>query len=240
MLQPRIPVHLGDRFSVADALQAGVSASRLRKSDLDSPFFGVRRRSETEPDDMVVFNRFGKRRGEKERAHIERALDYATRAGEHEFFCHVTAAILWDLPLPSSLLISADIHVAVLAPRRLPRGKGVRGHQAVSKLTKLQRDPRTGLLLADPATTWAMLASIIHHSHDIVAVADAIVREWRAEPLATTADLERAILCGRRVGIDKLREALPLVRTHSASRPETRTRLELLDARLPGSQLRRV
>lgn len=157
--------------------------------------------------------------------------------GDHEFFSHVTAAVIWELPLPASLLIAAPIHIAVVAPLRLPRSKGVRGHQAVSAQTRVREDPRTGLRLADPATTWAMLASVIVHPHDLVAVADAVVRDWRAEPLASVADLEAAIGRGRRVGINRLRNAMSDVRTRSASRPETRTRLALVEAGLEEPEL---
>ncbi|BDV31149.1 hypothetical protein Microterr_18090 [Microbacterium terricola] len=228
---------LGDRFRVADALRAGAGTNRLRKPDLDRPFHGVRALRER-ASTVVDFDAFGQPRGELERRHLRRAFDYSVCMTEHEFFCHTTAAVIWGLPLPPELLRAPGLDVAVLAPRRLPRGVGIRGHQAVPKLTRRASEPRSGLSVTSPATTWAMLARTLRDPRDLVAVGDAVVREWRvAEPLATRADLEAALAAGRRIGIGRLREALPYVRTGSASRPETRTRLELIDAGLPEPSL---
>ena len=156
---------------------------------------------------------------------------------EHEFFSHVTAAVIHEVTLPESLLEGADLHVAVLSPLRLPRSHGVRGHQAVPRLTVVGQGARASLRVADPATTWAMLGAVIRHPHDLVAAGDSLVRDWRTVPAATIADLDRAIRRGRRVGIRRLRAALPDVRTRSASRPETRTRCVIVEGRLPEPEL---
>ena len=237
MQQHPLPEGLGDRFTVAAALRAGVSAGRLTNDDLERPFHGLRRRIGQPDDPIVCFDRAGKPRGSRERAHLALAFDYAQAMGSHEFFSHITAAVIWELPLPASLLNAAPIHIAVVSPLRLPRSRGIRGHQAVSTQTLVRQEEWTGLKVADPATTWAMLASVIVHPHDLVAVADAVVREWRTEPLGSIADLESAIGRGRRVGINRLRDALPDVRTRSASRPETRTRLVLVEAGLEEPEL---
>lgn len=156
----------------------------------------------------------------------------------HEVFSHVTAAIVWDIPLPFTVIIDAALHVAVAAPRRLPRAKGVRGHQVTAAACTFARDPRTGLVVADPATTWAMLASVLKDPYDLVAAGDAVVRTWRVDqPLATITDLESTVRRGRRVGVIALRGALPQIRVGSASRPETRTRLLIVDAGLPEPEL---
>ena len=77
--------------------------------------------------------------------------------------------------------------------------------------------------------------------YDLVAVGDAVVRErmFRDDPhpLSTTAHLQAAVDSGRRVSIQSLRDALPSVRTRSASRTETWTRLTLLDGGLPEPEL---
>ena len=88
-----------------------------------------------------------------------------------------------------------------------------------------------------PATTWASLGGVLAHPYDLVAAGDAVVRDWRTEPLATIDQLRAVIAAGRRVGIDRLRDAVPRVRTRAASRPETRCRLELVDAGLPEPEL---
>jgi hypothetical protein len=79
-----------------------------------------------------------------------------------------------------------------------------------------------------------------------VAVGDAIVRQPRIPgphgrverpPLGTQEELGRAIDAGRRIGVARLRLALPRVRGGSASRPETWARLVLVDAGLPEPEL---
>ena len=81
---------------------------------------------------------------------------------------------------------------------------------------------------------------IVDH-YDLVAVADAVVRERifndDPPPLATLEQLHKALAVGRRVGGPALREALPRVRTRSASRMESRCRLILSDAGLPEPEL---
>lgn len=126
------------------------------------------------------------------------------------------------------------VHVAVRAPRRLPRSKGVRGHQVLDSQTVTCADPFTGLQLADPATTWAMLGAVLTHPYDLVAAGDAMIREWRVtRPLATLENLRESTLQGRRVGIVALRDAIPRLRTRSASRTETWMRLTIVDGGLP-------
>ena len=55
--------------------------------------------------------------------------------------------------------------------------------------------------------------------------------------MTTPEGLEKVMNTGRRVGIDRLRAALPLVRLDSWSPRETRTRLVLVTAGLPEPQL---
>lgn len=237
MLQPEIPRELGDRFAVSAAVHAGVPRSRLRKRDVESAFHGTRRLAAADPVDTVVFGRFGQRRGVLEQDLLERALEYATRMSEHEFYSHVTAAVVWDIPLPLGCVAERALDVAVLGPHRLPRSSGVRGHEIVPGRVSVRREPRTGLMVTSPASTWATLASVLTDPYDLVAAGDGVVRDWRTQPLATIGELESAIASGRRVGINKLRAALPLVRTRSASRPETHARLILTDAGLPEPEL---
>jgi hypothetical protein len=157
--------------------------------------------------------------------------------GRDEFFSHVTAAVIWGIPVPLTLL-AGPIDASVLAPGRLSRAKGVRGHQLRDASTTIAIDPRTGLVLTDPSTTWATLGSVLRDLRDLVAAGDAVVRDWRVEtPLASVDDLSRVIRSGRRVGIGRLRDAIPQIRTRSGSRPETRVRLELVSAGLPEPEL---
>lgn len=174
--------------------------------------------------------------------HLQRALQYSLVMPSTQFFTHVTAALLWDFPLSAQLLFeSVDLDVGEFAPRRHPRAAGVKGHQIAARHATSRVHPKLGVRLASPASTWAMMAAVMPDVRELVAVGDAAVREpmFRKSPpqLATLAQLEAVIATGRRVGIGGLRAALPLIRTRSASRPETLCRLLLKDAGLPEPEL---
>lgn len=231
-----LPSELGGRFSVAQARAVGVSVSRLRRRDLERPFHGVR--STVGAAGIPNHNRLGRELGNLERAHLVRVHEYDPWRGPDAFYSHVTAAVAWSVPIPPWILRDALVHVAVRAPRRLPRSRGVRGHQVLDSQTVTCTDSFTGLRLADPATTWAMLGSMLTHPYDLVAAGDAIIREWRvAKPLATLERLRETTLRGRRVGIITLRDAIPRLRTRSASRMETWMRLTIVDGGLPEPEL---
>ncbi len=154
-----------------------------------------------------------------------------------QFFSHVTAAVIWGIPLPLVVLKSALIDISVFSPRRSPESSGTRGHQMPLHLAHTQVHRATGLRVASPASTWAMLGVTLHNPYDLIAAGDAVVREpgHVEDPSALTsiAQLELAVTAGRRQGIGALRRALPRVRVGSESRPETWTRLILVDDGLP-------
>lgn len=232
-----IPPELGERFTVGQARDRGVSPKRLRASDLQRPFHGVRARPRSDSPSRFAMDRFCVPRGPAEVAHLERALDFATHMSEAEFFSGVTAALFYEVPLPRGLA-DGDLDISVFAPGRLPRAAGIRGHEAARATTHIRLHVASGLRMTSPASTWATLGAVLRHPHDLVAAGDALVRDWRVdEPLCTVGELEAAVAAGRRVGVRKLREALPHVRTRSASRPETRCRLALTDAGLPEPEL---
>ena len=226
-MEPRpLPPALGSAFSVKAAMDAGVSPRRLRARDLERPFHGVRARAAPVAEDAAD-------------RQAQQAHAYAVALPDGQFFCHVTAAVLWGLPLPRSALRAPGLDVGVLAPRRTPRGAGVRGHRLVHASTQIRVHPRRGVPLLAPACTWASLSAVLD-VRDLVAVGDAIVRVpmFRGDPpaLATLDDLAAASL-GRRVGVARLRDALPLVRQRSASRTETWCRLALIEGGLPEPEL---
>ncbi|MEV4687029.1 hypothetical protein MRBLWH3_001140 [Microbacterium sp. LWH3-1.2] len=225
-----LPEDLGPRFSVRQAKSAGVSTGRLRRTDVDKPFHGVRVVSDATLPEELEMDRWGRALGPAERAHLARALAYATRMSEGEFFSHITAAVILGIPLPYLLVARSLLHVSVFRPRRLPRSLGVRGHEAKPSLVTATRDERSGLVIATPAAVWASLGRQLIDPYDLVAAGDAVVRTWRVEsPLATLADLQTAVSAGRRVGVVAARLALPRVRTDSASRTESWLRLTLID-----------
>lgn len=196
-----------------------MSAGRLRSRALLRPFHGVR--AVASPHQMT---------------HVERLLAYAARMPSHSFFSHVSAAVAWGLPL-TERAIGDSIHVSVLHPRRALSGRGVRGHALQAAATRIREHPDLGIRLTSPATTWVHLAKLVDHRYDLVAVGDAIVRtpQHRNDPpaLASVAQLTTAVDAGRRQGASLLRRALSCVRDGSSSRPETWTRLVLVDAGLP-------
>ncbi|WP_241245951.1 hypothetical protein [Microbacterium sp. 4R-513] len=155
----------------------------------------------------------------------------------HQFFSHTTAAVIWGLPLPRRVLTPAVLDVAVFAPRRGPGSPRVRGHEVAERLAHAQIHEGSGLRVASPASTWAMLGAVLTDPYDLIAVGDAIVRVPRhtddPPALGTIAQLGLAVSAGRRVGIGALRRALPRICTGSSSRPETWMRLALIDDGLP-------
>lgn len=219
MRRRELPHGLGEVFAVRDALAAGVDASRLGADDLEAPFHGVRRRREADASPASP---------------VAQAHAYGTRMPEHEFFSHLTAAALWDIALPPSAR-SLGVDVSVRSPHRAPRGRGVRGHEVDVRLISVLT-LQSGLRVTSPASTWAQLGSVLAEP-DLVAVADAIVREPRRTDerpaLARIEQLQAAIDVGRRPGIRRLRRAIARVRPRVDSRTETLLRLLIVDSGLP-------
>jgi hypothetical protein len=237
-----LPASLGEIFSVQQAREAGVSASRLRAQDLASPYRGVRTdaaRTDAHPGYETLP---AGRRAELDV--LRRARQYAVRMSDEAFFTHITAAVMWGVPLPTGAVTDV-LDVGMLTPGRAPRGTGIRGHQIAKHLGSVRVHPVHAMRVASPATTWAMLGAVLQHPYDLVAAADHLVRMprmpggfepapgARTEAFATVGQLTAAVTSGRRVGIGALREALPRVRTGASSRRETWLRLTLVDAGLP-------
>lgn len=167
---------------------------------------------------------------------------YALVMPRDQFFSHTAAALLWDLTLPPGLLLRClerGIDVAVLSPGRTPRGARVRGHNV--KASHVSVRVHGGLRVTSPASTWACLAGDVTDTHELVAIGDSVVRDpmfgSRISALATLSELAAAVSAGRRPGVLRLREALPLVRTRSASRPESLLRLLLVSSGIPEPEL---
>lgn len=226
MLRHPLPEFSTPAFTTADAAAAGVARSRLRAADLEHPFHGVHvvrdgRPPVRRPEDGIV----------------ARARIADLRLSDGAFFSHLTAAVLWGVPLPAGILLAQDeLDVGVLHPTRPPRARGLRGHRVQPEHVRLTVHPEHRLPVPTPASTWAMLGGVLRHPYDLVAVADALVSDRRydaAGPLATRAQLEAAVFTKRRVGVRALREALVRVRPCVASRTETWTRLVIVDAGLP-------
>ncbi|KJL25995.1 hypothetical protein RL72_01204 [Microbacterium azadirachtae] len=235
-----LPSSLGDAFTRAEGLAAGLSASRLRGSDLVTPFPGIRMTARAY-EDMDDGDPFTDPIAESVRR-LSHAYALCLPPGVH--LSRSTAAARYRIPLPthafpmrgSPSLPEGErvlIEATMPAPGRAPRGPRVRGHQTLASL-----EPVTlldGIPISTPAATWASLADRLGIDA-LVAVGDAIVRIPRIPgpfgrvlhaPLATFEDLDAVIRAGRRIGIRKLREARTLIRIGSASPQETALRLAL-------------
>ncbi|WP_431277189.1 hypothetical protein [Leifsonia poae] len=160
---------------------------------------------------------------------IERCQSFRPLMDDGHFFSHVTAAIIYGLPVPPEHEASRLIHVSVMIPRRAPRGDGIIGH-------KLRVDPDTlrlwnGLRVPPPIEVWCELASMMSID-DLIVAGDAIVR--RRDPLGSTADLASAAADAvNRPGVKRLRSALESIRARTDSPMETRLRLAIARAGLP-------
>ena len=238
-----LPQTLGDTFSIAEAVEAGVSAGRLRASDLELPFRGVRMTPPSDPGSSDHTRDSESQRPPTkdelaQAATLGMARAYAKVMRPTEFFAGRTAAVLQQLPVDPG----DELAVAVASPRRPPRRKGIRGIKVAPELAHTHTV--SGLRVTTPATTWAMLGRELS-VRQLVALGDAIVRIPRDErgslrpdgQAAAPAQLERAMTAGRRVGIDKLRAALPMVRIGSASPLETDFRLDAAAGGLPPFEL---
>lgn len=225
MRPSELPTDLGPAFSVQRARQRGVTPSRLRASDLELPFRGVR---------QLRANLAG-----TIETRLLNSMDaYAQRMTEHEFFSHVSAAVLWGIPLARRMLRAEALDVAVLWPRRAPASQGVRGHALRSWMCEVVQHPDFGVSVSSPATTWAMLSAHYRSIDDAVVAGDAVIRDKMHRddppPLTSLTSLQLASDAGRRIRGGILRGALPLIHPRSRSRPESVMRLLLGRAGLSG------
>lgn len=212
---PLPPTLAGHVFAIDVGREHGLSRGRMRGPDLVAPFSGVRA-----PAALALGIQ-------------ELAVVYSTRMPTAAFFSHVTAARLWDIPLPYRLEgRDLPLDVGVPANAVVPRGAGVVGHH-------LQLDAGDvvtlgPLRLTSPARTWCDLAALLSHE-DLVAAGDSLL--WRQRPESsrvvpsTLADAV-ARFRGRR-GRPALRGALPRLTDRSDSRAESLVRCRIIAAGLP-------
>lgn len=244
MGQPRpLPPSLGARFSVQGALDAGVNKGRLRRSDLEIPFRGVR--NTPIAADLAALDPFERQAAERR----IRARRYAPRLQPGQFLSHESAVALYSGPMPLKTAdgdvidaLTLPVHVSTLGRGPLVRAAGVTAHRANPVSTRVI--VRQGMALSSPATAWAQLGSWSLLS--LVALGDYFCRVWRQgpgrqhagrPPFATIDELRAIIAAGRRAGIARLREAVELIREDSWSPRESMIRCHLLAAGLPEPRL---
>lgn len=206
-------------FSVSAAREAGLSSGRLRGSDLDAPFHGIRRVATAASATA-----------------LQLVAAYASRMPEHAFFSHSSAALLFGAPLPRTLE-SGPPHVSVPAPRKAPRGRGVIGHQLGGTGRRLVRMRSSGIIATHPADTWVLLAAMLPPER-LIAVGDYFVTGEEpysgVAPLTSLDELRDAVdrAEGAR-GIRAARDALARVRYGALSPQETALRLAMVAGGLP-------
>lgn len=221
-----LPTSLGTNFTVAGALREGVAEKRLESDDLSAPFWGARTRhvAEVAPPGERVADRVER----EHRDFVARCASYVSVGPEGFRFSHVTAARLFRMPLPSRLMRSQLLHVAVARGKQPPRRVGVVGHRVP---TPLGDRTVTGLAVLEPERVWFQLAPLLTVD-ELVIAGDHLVRRKRA---ASTLTLLTSALAGaggfRRVHI--ARTALRDIRPGTDSPKESEVRLSIVRAGLP-------
>lgn len=233
-----LPTTLPGEFSTTDALEQGVSRARLRSQDLVAPYHRVRRRRDVElraQEEAAADDKPYALARRLRRKVLDDMRAYATVMPAGSFFCGRTAAVYYGVPIDHP----GDLEVAVIAPRRAPRAKGLKGRRVASHLATTR--VIDGLVLTDPASTWAMLARDVDE-RELVVIGDAMVRHPRDkygtkhpnQALATPAELQSAIATGPRPpSTESLRTAIERIRIGSSSPLETEYRLDAAAAGLP-------
>jgi hypothetical protein len=212
----------GRAFSVAEGSGAGLGRQRMRGRDLERPFHGVR--------------------VPRGRLHglYDLCLAYMVRMRGDEFFCAVTAARIWRIPLPDRFVPAEGVHVGRMTPKRASRARGVRGREFSDSGIRVGR--RYGLPVTDAASTWCHLAGVLSHD-DLVAAGDHLVlvpkrhQPGEDRPYATVTQLaDRAQSYTGRHARTAPRAVLD-IRQGAESRPETILRLVMVRAGLPEPEL---
>lgn len=241
-----LPEQLGDVFTVQEAREAGVGRGRLNGRDLARPFPGIRVRPSASLEDGSTEDPYERQR----LARVEAAAIYAHRMPVAQHISHESAAALWGAPLPLAFTPARRIargpelpvHVTAIGTAPLPRAVGVQRHRG--RPDRTHTTEKDGIRLSMPSTTWASLGTLPFF--DLVALGDYFCRVWRPglgrptpgrPPLSTIEELRAATKAGRRVGIQKLREAVEWIREDSWSPRESRLRCLLRDAGLPEPEL---
>lgn len=225
------PLGLGP-FRLADAVALGVGRHRLRRRDVAHPHHGV----------YAPVGTAGLR---------ERCRAVLPLLGPYRGFSHVTAARLWQIPLPWSEAADEDLHVLALPGAEPMRRPGIVGWE--SEGVGIGRTLVGDLPVVAPADVWCQLAvpwGRASESGTDVPRKRSLSRDWlvaigdhlltgprvggRRHPLCTPDELTAALRRHRgKRGAKDLRAALPLLRAPVHSPRETLLRLALVAHGLP-------
>ncbi|MGF4044791.1 endonuclease domain-containing protein [Paenarthrobacter nitroguajacolicus] len=226
MRRTNLPDHLTTgSFSLRASDKAGVTRKRTAAKDLVTVSRGVRV--------PVLSGATG-----------AAALRAYTDLDDASVLVMLSAARLWNVPLPGYVSGDWRIHLARRRGFSFPRRVNVAGHL----LTFLPEETaeHDGVKLTSPARTWLDLASVLK-LEDLVAAGDSLVCSHGAEfpepkdALCSIEELREIV--GRHPGmrgVRTARAALELIRVGADSAPETHMRLALIDANLPEPELNHV
>lgn len=226
MRRTNLPDHLTTgSFSLRASDKAGVTRKRTAAKDLVTVSRGVRV--------PVLSGATG-----------AAALRAYTDLDDASVLVMLSAARLWNVPLPGYVSGDWRIHLARRRGFSFPRRVNVAGHL----LTFLAGETaeHDGVKLTSPARTWLDLASVLK-LEDLVAAGDSLVCSHGAEfpvpkdALCSIEELREIV--GRHPGmrgVRTARAALELIRVGADSAPETHMRLALIDSNLPQPELNHV
>lgn len=222
-------------FTRSEALALGVTDKRLRSSDIVRLGHGLYADTIAHFGWPSEYETPGHGWGLAALAAVQRQYPGA-------FISHVTAAHVFRLPLPDSVLSDQDIHLTWPPGASRAQRRGVRSHR--HPLLPSERVRFRRLNLTSPARTLIDLAADERLAFvDLVVVSDAIVNRpyrpgGRIDGLDTPAGLAAAVAsAGRRPGIRRARHVIDQTRVGADSPQETRVRLALVDAGLPEPEL---
>lgn len=215
----------GRSFLLSESDQCGVTRWRTDARDLHTPSRGIR----------VPWD-------------VEQNLDGCIRplleVTPDGVASHGTAALLWGIPLPPWLAGRFDFHLSRDASKNRPVRNGVTGHR--TRFMPGEVVVLRGLRVTSPLRTWLDLAAVLDLD-SLVAAGDFLVCEHdrvfgpKRVPLVPLPELQHAVRKSfRRRGIVNAREAADLIRVGADSPPETRIRLSLQRAGIPGLVLNHV
>jgi len=198
-------------FDVRAADRVGVHRERLRRRDLVRPTRSIRWHRHRPPTG------------------VDRIRAFRTVLRPGQFVSHLSAAVLWGLPLPRGRQGDDPIHVTSIRPAAQMRRAGVVGHRTTEDRAQVVQ--RWGMPTSAPATAWVECGSLLGLD-DLVVLGDAVLAVRACG--TTVEDLAAALAArGRCPGARTLRAALALVRPGSGSLQETRARLVIVRAGLP-------
>ncbi len=226
-----LPTALEERaFSVRDAHERGVTASRLRAADLVVPTRGVRAHV-LEP--AIPAPETASQRLDRLLADMRnRAEQVGLVLTPDQFFSHGCGLGLASVPLPFTLADTRALHVSARRPAGQPRRRGVIGHRLQARPPA--RWTAKGLPIEHPARLWRQVGAE-WELDDLIVAADSLILPRRR--LLSIEDLRREVLEAGDVAGKLLTRALLEARPGAETAEETRLRLLLVRAGLPEPEL---